>query len=175
MSAPEAELAFRRRLISLTVIFLLGALAFLPASHYYPPLELDAMLILIGVIFFLTLGLAALLDLRARRHLEIEAWKRLFRGLVPVPWLLAAVLFVNGSLDHEPPKSLHAAVVGKFRMPGLLRVHRLVVTSWREGRSYERLYVSTDDFARFQVGDAVQVRVQAGLVGIPWVYGVYRE
>ncbi len=175
LSAAEAELAFRRRLISLTVIFLLGALAFLPASHYYPPLELDAMLIFIGVIFFLTLGVAALLDLRARRHLEIEAWKRLFRGLVPVPWLLAAVLFVNGSLDHEPPKSLHASVVGKFRMPGLLRMHRLVVTSWREGRSYERLYVSTDDFARFQVGDAVQVRVQGGLVGIPWVYGVYRE
>lgn len=175
LTSTEAELAFRKRLLSLTVIFLLGAMAFLPASHYYPPLELDAMLIFIGVVFFLNLGLGALLDLRARRHLEIESWKRVFRGLVPVPWLLAALLFVNGKLDQTPPRPVTVNVVGKFRMPGLLRIHRLVVTSWREGNVYERVYVSEDDYARFDIGDSVQVRVQDGLVGIPWVYGVYRE
>jgi hypothetical protein len=166
---------FRRRLLNLTVIFLLGALAFLPASHFYPPLELDAILIFIGVAFFITLGLAALLDRRARRHQEIEGLKRVFRGLVPLPWLLAGLLFVNGRLDSEAPQPVVAPVVGKFRMPGLLRMHRLVVASWRGGRRFERIYVSTDDYARFQVGDRVQVRVQEGLVGIPWVYGVYRE
>jgi len=175
LTSMEAELAFRKRLLSLTVIFLLGAMAFLPASHYYPPLELDAMLIFIGLTFFLTLGLATLLDRRARRHLEIEAWKRIFRGLVPVPWLLAGLLFVNGSLDRESPRPVTTSVVGKFRMPGLLRIHRLVVASWRDGGGYESIYVSEDDYARFAIGDAVQVCVQDGLVGIPWVYGVYRE
>ena len=175
LSSTAAELMFRRRLINLTAIFLLGALAFLPASHYYPPVELDAMLIFVGVMFFLTLGLAALLDVRARRHLEIEAWKRVYRALVPLPWLLAGLLFMNGRLDPGPPRSETASVVGKFRMPGLLRMHRLVVTSWRSGRRLERIYVSTDDFSRFAVGDTVQVRVQNGLVGIPWVYAVYRD
>jgi len=176
LTSLEAELAFRKRLLNLTLIFLLGALAFLPASHYYPPVELDAMLIFIGVVFFLNIGLSAFLDLRARKHLEIEAWKRVFRGLMPVPWLLAGLLFVNGRMDSTPPKPVNTSVVGKFRMPGLLRIHRLVVTSWRGGgRSYERIYVTPDDYARFDVGDAVQVRVQDGLVGIPWVYGVYRE
>ena len=175
LSSAAAELMFRRRLLNLTIIFLLGALAFLPASHYYPPLELDAMLIFIGVVFFLTLGLAALLDVRARRHLEIEAWKRVFRALVPLPWLLAGLLFVNGRLDSEPPRTMTTTVVGKFRMPGLLRMHRLVVTSWRGSRGLERIYVGVDDFSRFSVGDRVQVRVQGGLVGIPWVYAVYRE
>lgn len=174
LTSAEAELAFRKRLLSLTVIFLLGALAFLPASHYYPPVELDAMLIFIGVVFFLNLWLAALLDVRARRHLEIEAWKRVFRGLVPVPWLLAGLLFVNGNLDRTPPREINTHVVGKFRMPGLLRIHRLVVRSWRDG-GYERIYVTEDDFVRFDIGEAVQVRVQEGLVGVPWVYGVYRQ
>lgn len=175
LSSAEAELAFRKRLLNLTVIFLLGALAFLPASHYYPPVELDAMLIFIGAVFFLTLWLAAFLDMRARKHLEIEAWKRLFRGLVPVPWLLAGLLFVNGRMDSSPPQPVNTSVVGKFRMPGLLRIHRLVVTSWREGGEYERIYVTEDDFARFDIGDKVQIRLQEGLVGVPWVYGVYRE
>ena len=61
-------------------------------------------------------------------------------------------------------------------MPGsLLRSRRLVVTSWREGRSYERLPVDTIDFTRFRPGDDVIIRVEPGILGIPWVFGVYRD
>jgi hypothetical protein len=59
-------------------------------------------------------------------------------------------------------------------MAGAFRSQRLEVTSWREGRRIERLPVSRDDFGRFQVGDGVVVEVRDGLMGIPWVYAVYR-
>ena len=59
-------------------------------------------------------------------------------------------------------------------MPGLLRTQRLVVTSWREGRGVEHLVVSADDYNRFHVGDAVVVELQNGMLGIPWVYALYR-
>jgi hypothetical protein len=35
--------------------------------------------------------------------------------------------------------------------------------------------VDEDDYSRFRPGDAVEVRVAPGLVGIPWVYSVLRH
>lgn len=175
LNSAAAELTFRRRLLNLTAIFVLGAIAFLTASHSYPPLDLDAILIFIGVLFFFTVALAAWLDFRARRHAEIEAFKRLFRGLVPMPWLLAMLLFANGKFDASPPRSEVTTVVGKFTMPGTLHVSRLTVVSWRSSERMERVPVSRDDYARFAIGDRVEIRLQDGLAGIPWVYAVYRK
>lgn len=165
----------RRRLLLRTAWFLVGAVAFLPASQIYPPLELDAILIFVGVLFFLVLALAVWIERRAWRHKEVEALKRIYFGFVPVPWLLAGLLFANGKFDTAPPTRRVAPVVGKFSMPGVLRGSRLVVLSWRDGRRLERLPVDRDDYDRFQRGDTVVVQVQDGVVGIPWVYGVYRR
>ncbi len=175
LTSAAAEVMLRRRLLYRTAWFLLGAVAFLPASQLYPPLELDAILILIGFLFFLALGLAVWVERRARRHVEVEALKRVYFGLVPVPWLLAALLFANGKFDTAPPTPQVASVVGKFSMRGMLRSSRLVVTSWRDSQRVERVPVDRDDFNRFQRGDTVVVQIQGGLAGIPWVYGVYRR
>lgn len=175
LTSPEAEFAFRRRLLNLTAIFLLGAIASLAAALSYPPLELDGILIFMGMLFFFTVGLAAWLDFQARRHADIEAFKRLFRGLVPVPILLTGMLFANGKFDTSPPRSEVTTVLGKFTMPGTLHISRLTVVSWRAGHRLERVPVSADDYARFQIGDRVEVRIQSGLIGVPWVYGVYRK
>ena len=175
LTPAAAEVLFRRSLLNRTAVFLLGAVAFVAAGHVYPPLELDAMLIFVGVLFFLTLGLAIWLDRRGRITGEIEAPKRICFALVPVPWLMALLLFANGQFDAGPPESRVAPVVGKFTMPGTLRSSRLVVISWRPGRRFERVPVTRDDYLRFQRGDLVEVRVQGGLVGIPWVYSVHRK
>ena len=175
LTSAAAEVMLRRRLFLRTAWFLLGAVLFLPASQIYPPLELDAILILVGLLFFLVLGLAVWVERRARRHGEVEVLKRIYFGFVPVPWILAALLVANGRFDTAPPTRQAASVVGKFSMPGVLRSSRLVVTSWREGQRVERVPVDHDDFNRFQRGDSVIVQVQGGVVGIPWVYAVYRR
>jgi hypothetical protein len=35
--------------------------------------------------------------------------------------------------------------------------------------------VDNIDFIRFRPGDDVIVRLQPGILGIPWVFGVYRD
>jgi len=175
LTAAAAELLLRRRLLNRSAFFVLGALAFLVGGRWYPPLELDGMLIFIGAVFFFTLGLAVWVERRAARGGDIEAAKRIFYGLVPVPWLLALLLFLNGGLDRTAPRICAASVIGKFGISAPLPVRRLVVTSWRDDRQVERVSVDRDDFSRFHPGDAVNVRVKEGLIGIPWVYGVSRR
>ena len=123
---------------------------------------------------FLTLGLAMWVERCALRHAEVEALKRVYYGLIPLPWLLAALLLANGALDRAPVQLETAKIVGKFSMRGPMPSRRLIVTSWREGRRVERVAVDRRDFDRFGVGDLVEVRVGQGLVGIPWVAGISR-
>ena len=175
LASTAAEFSLRRKLLNRTAIFLLGGIAFVAASGHYPALELDEILIFFGVVFFLTLGLAIWVERRALRHLEVEALKRIYFGLIPVPWLLAALLLANGAFDHAQPRIERARVVGKFSMPGPVATRRLVVRSWRDGSQVERIPVDRVDFDRIFVGDTVDVSVNDGLVGIPWVAGVSRH
>ena len=117
-----------------------------------------------------------LIDHRARRRQEVEFLKRFYFGLVPLPWVFAAALFLNGKIKSGPDEYQPTMVIGKFNMKGIVRgSQRLLVRSWREGQRVERLAVDQDDFNRFKDGDAVVVRVQPGALGIPWVFGVFRH
>jgi hypothetical protein len=177
LTTAAAELVFRRKLIYRTLTFLAGSLCFPYVSQVFPPLDLDLMLVFFGVLFFIALTLAVILDRLARRHAEIEVIKRIFTGLVPLPWILTATLFVNGKFDS--PKNIQyipATVHDTFYMKGIVRgSRRLVVPSWRPGRRFERIAVDADDFDRFHVGDSLEIAVEPGVAGIPWVYGVYRK
>jgi hypothetical protein len=174
LGSAAAEFSLRSKLLNRTAFFLLGAIAFVAASGRYPALDLDGILIFIGVLFFLTLGVAIWVERRALRHAEVEALKRVYYGLIPIPWLLALLLLANGALDHSPSQIETTRIVGKFAMRGPVASRRLIVSSWREDRRFERVPVDPGDFDRFAVGDTVEVHVKGGLVGIPWVSGVSR-
>jgi len=146
-----------------------------PSGKRWPRLRL--MLLIGSVLFFVALAIAVILDRRARKHQEIEILKRVYAGFIPLPWLLAAAIVLNGRLDSaKNVRYVPAQVQGKFLMKGLVRgSRRLVVHSWRPDQKFERLAVDSDDFDRFAVGDRIEVAVEPGVLGIPWVYGVYRE
>jgi hypothetical protein len=177
LTSAAAELMFRKRLIYKTLVFLAGSLCFPYVSQVFPPLDLDLMLVFFGVLFFIGLSLAVILERLARKHAEIEVLKRIFSGFVPLPWILTIILFVNGKFDS--PKNIEyipATVRDTFYMKGIIRgSRRLVVGSWRPGRKLERLAVEADDYDRFHVGDSLEVAIEPGVAGIPWVYGVYRK
>ena len=174
LTSAAAELVVRRRLVRRTAFFLVGIIVFIAASQVFPALEIDAILIFAGLIFFFSLALGYWIDVRARKRLEVEAMKRVYFGMISVPWIFAAMLFLNGKLDTSRPIRVHATIVGKFSTNGLPRSRRLVVTSWRGSRPIERLAVDQNDYDRFQRGDDIVVQAQKGAFGLPWVNGVYR-
>ena len=51
---------------------------------------------------------------RRREAYGVEALKRIYFGLVPVPWLLAALLLMNGGFDRGPKAIWDARVVSRF-------------------------------------------------------------
>ena len=177
LTSAASELVFRHRLLNRTAVFLVGSLAFPYVSQIYPPLDLDLMLVFFGLLFFLALTLAFFLDRRARNRQELEILKRIYYGFIPLPWLLAAALFLNGKLDSPKNLVYHpSSVENRFYMKGLVRgSRRLFVEGWRGSQKIERLPVDSDDFDRFQDGDAVVVAVAPGALGIPWFYGIYRR
>ena len=147
--------------------FLVGSLAFPYVSQIaYPPLDLDLMLVFFGLLFFLALTIAVILERRARQHKEIEVLKRIYAGFIPLPWILAATLFVNGRLDSQKNLAYFPTTVeSKFNMKGIVRgSRRLHLRSWRVGQKVEGLAVDPDDFDRFQSGDKV-TWLRAGRVG----------
>ena len=174
LTSAAAELVVRRRLVRRTAFFLVGIIVFVLASQVFPALEIDAILIFAGLVFFFSLALGYWIDIRARKRLEVEAIKRIYFGMIPVPWIFAGMLFLNGKLDTTRPIRVPATVVGKFSTNGLPRSRRLVVTSWRGMRRIERIAVDQNDYDRFQRGDNIMVQAQKGAFGLPWVSGVYR-
>jgi len=177
LTSAAAEVVFRRRLLKRTAIFLLGSLLFPYITQIYPPLDIDLMLVLFGAIFFVALTLAVILDRRARARRELEVLKRIYMGFIPLPWIFAALVFANGRMDSPKNIAYHQTrVVSRYYMRGLVRgSRRLLVSSWHEGQKIERVPVDADDFDRFHEGDEIVVGVAPGVVGIPWVYGVYRR
>ena len=176
LTSAAAELVFRKRLLVQMGIFLVGSLLFPTLSQVYPPLDLDGMLVFYGLVFFIALTLAIILDRMARARKDIELLRHLFTGLIPIPFILSVALLLNGKLDSSRDLVYHATTVeGRYYMRGIVRgTKRVFVYSWREGRKYERLAVDADDYDRFQAGDKVNVAVGQGALGIPWFYGVYR-
>src|ERR1700736_4443881 len=78
LTSSIAELVFRPRFLKRTALFLAGSLLFPYVSQIYPPLDLDWMLVFFGLIFFLALTLAVMLDRRARQRRDIEILKRVY-------------------------------------------------------------------------------------------------
>jgi hypothetical protein len=177
LTSAAAELVFRTRLMKRTAVFLAGSLLFPYISQIFPPLDLDLMLVFFGMIFFIALTLAVILERRARMRQELEVLKRIYSGFILIPWILSFTLFVNGKLDSQKNLVYHPTTVdSRYNMTGIVRgTRRIFVRSWREGQKIERLAVDSDDYDRFHDGDAVMVAVGPGALGIPWYYGIYRR
>jgi hypothetical protein len=154
-----------------------GLLACMSGLGAYPPLDdRPAMGWMVGL-FVLPFALQILSFLRKNASDGTQRFlKAVFMsaglGLV----VLAAVLFLNGRMDRSVPKLMRAQVMRKVAAMGRREAqNRLIVTSWRPGRTSEDLNVGSVVFHRATVGRIVVVEVHQGHFGYPWVGRVSPE
>jgi hypothetical protein len=158
------------RLKLLGVAFILGAFLFaVSVTGPYPLLRAGPALLCVAAVFIVAGKILF-------SNPKPERISFGYATLVLLPWLLAALILMNGALDPEH-EILHETVVVKqdFYSPWDV----LTVRSWRPGRSTEALYIKTGfsfnsgkwsyTGAFFMSGKPVVIGVKPGAFGIPWI------
>lgn len=149
----------------LTPIFLVGCMPFVYiAFARYPPVDIVVVMALFAVGFVM-----AALFLRGGRNRNVRA---AYLVTALLPWLAAGWFLANGALDQSE-EIRHQTVVVETRYSFRGLRDRLVVRSWRSGRTSEWIYVSAlQPF--FYRGESVTVCVKSGALGLPWISRVLR-
>ena len=143
LTSIAAELLFRRRLVARTAIFLVGSLAFPYVSQIYPPLDLDLMLVFFGILFFLALAIAVILESRARQHKETGSPQAHLRGIHSVAVDSGGNAFCEWAARFAEKPGVPSDCRGEqvqhegdcAREPA---VARAFVAAWAEGRAAGR-------------------------------------
>jgi hypothetical protein len=149
-------------------IFLFGAFALAYCvMHRYPPVGTGTVML---TLFILCL-FSGIILFGANKDADVTA-KYLLASLVP--WLLAAFFVVNGAFDHSEEIQYQTVVVEKHYGRGLTR---LIVRSWRSGRTNETLYIRgwgnlPGQRRPVYTGDPLTVGVKSGALGMPWISSI---
>lgn len=82
----------------------------------------------------------------------------------------AAVVLMNGVMDSSEAKRYKAAIVEKNESGGDVKTRTFALTPWGSRLVEADVEVSSTVYARYEVGDQVQILVHSGWLGIPWYF-----
>jgi hypothetical protein len=146
---------------------IVGAFGIFIAGYRYPPVDMYTNMSGSTLVIALVLLALALVSRR-------EEFRKMGRIVAAIVFCLcAALLFLNGSLDNNPPAEVKTRVIAKSVRYGKGGGYILTVApSWRDGRTEESLGVSSTTFYTIQEGQLVQVVVHRGAFRLPWFSNV---
>lgn len=152
---------------------ILGMIGVLFNMVTYNPLD-NAILYWIGATPCL-IGWMVIINARKRKKNApalVSAAKWLSLGSLCIP----LVLLANGALDHSPIERHQQIVTRTILEHGRhgSTYYYLEVSSWRRGRTHEKVMVSERKYLDSTVGDPVVVETHAGALGIPLLVSVHR-
>jgi len=169
----SARSIYRASGASTMMVALGGLLATILAGHLYTPVDMNPVMGLALILFFiplLTVSLGARKRLAEHAPLVVKMWAGGAIALV----MFAALLFLNGALDKSSPVEAKTSVIRKSvsRSRGGPSYSLTVAPSWRLGRGDERLEVNGAMFSMVRTGQPVRVVVHRGAFGLPWFSAV---
>jgi O-antigen/teichoic acid export membrane protein len=151
-----------------TYFLLAGLIGLIAADFAYPLLDRNWILLLGLALFFLPVVAQIASRVRKRGRLDADRLKKTYSVCAVLLAGLVLMTFLNGAADRSPAQRIQTTVLHLYSYHGRSSSYRVIVPSWRSGRSQESLYVSLRTFSRLRVGGPVTVEVHGGLVGVPW-------
>lgn len=94
-------------------------------------------------------------------------------------WIYLSVIFnvglysyavsygVNCVFDYSDPVTYNVKVVSEYGSRGLYYIR---VTDWKNNNETQRVYLTSEQYQKIQVGGNVQIDVKPGLFGMAWYY-----
>jgi hypothetical protein len=166
-----AARAVNKELQKYSYPLLAGLLGMLAATHYYPPLDSDPLLIVGLCVFFLPIVMHVVIAARKRLSTNSGRLRTAYIYSGGFLTLLGALMLLNGALDASPVASVRTSIIRKSISRGRSSTtHTLVVSSWRPDRSQEKLEVSRQTYQSVLLGEPIDVEVHGGFFRLPW-YG----
>jgi hypothetical protein len=170
-SAPISAKILNKQLEKYSYPLFAGFVGIIIADYAYPPLDENPPMILALCLFLVPILLHIVVSVR-RRFLDSFSWLRLvyiYSGSAAI--VIATVLGLNGMADFASARNVQTSVTRKYISSGRYSTsYHLVVSSWRPGRSEEKLRVSGATYHATFVGEPVVVEAHRGLFALPW-YG----
>jgi hypothetical protein len=166
--SPSASKKLGKAINKRTYFLLAGLVGLIAGDFAYRPLDRDWILLLGLALFFLPVVAQIASRVRKRGTLDADRLKKTYSVCAVLLAGLAALTFFNGAADRSPAERIQTTVLHLYSYRGRSSSYRVIVPSWRSGRSEESLYVRPRTFSRLRVGGPVTVEVHGGLVGLPW-------
>ena len=163
----------RKKFDILSIVALGGLFALILAVHFYQPLDHDYFYIAGVVLLFLPFGFQIYLKHRTKQVGGNESLNQVCKLLFFAPFLVAGIAAINGGLDHSLPEQRSSVITRKWISRGRhVNTYVIECSSWR-GRAKEKLDIDRQTFAMLRPGEPINIEVHRGLLGIPWLGGVW--
>ena len=162
-----------RRFTKPLVLLLAGTFALLFTMRHYPLLDRNPYYVIGLVFFFLPIFLMIVSNMLKRIEKDAGTLATLLFWCAAANVTLFAGLLLNGLLDRGPAVPVHARVLRKRIIRGRSTTYRMVVESWRPGRTEEVLELSRAQFQGIAPDSSVVIDLHRGWIGVPWYGRIY--
>lgn len=159
-----------RRFNKPAVLLLAGTLGLLVTMRRYPLLDRNPFYWIALAFFLIPMFLIIVSNMLKRLERDAGALATLFFWCAVANVMLFAGLLLNGLLDRGPAVPVHTRVLRKRIIRGRSTTYRMVVESWRPGRSEEVLEVRRAQFQAINPDSAVAIELHRGWLGLSGVF-----
>ena len=90
--------------------------------------------------------------------------------VVSAVYAFGCTIQINCQFDHSVPQTVHTSIYNKYKNYNKREHYYLNLNPFSPGKDQKEIEVSPSTYAKYNLGDNIEVELKKGLIGIPWYY-----